>query len=117
MTLKKIIAVLTVIAATALGGLIFSAHAVRYVCDSLNRLTEAHFVDNSWIQYTYDAAGNMTSKTYHGSFQITVISGTRYGGHSSIVPTAYGSAIAMTEDTGQIVNRVLLLDRTMNGRG
>jgi hypothetical protein len=76
MTLKKIIAVLTVIAATAFGGLIYSAHAVTYVYDSLNRLTEVHFDDSTWIQYTYDDIGNQTGKTYYNQFfPVTVISG------------------------------------------
>ena len=74
--MKKIIAVLTVIAATAFGGLIYSAHAVTYVYDSLNRLTEVHFDDTTWIQYTYDDIGNPTGKTYYNQFfPVTVISG------------------------------------------
>ena len=91
MSLRKVLPALIVIAATALGGLIFSAQAVRYVYDDLNRLTEVHFDDSTWIQYTYDGIGNQTGKTYYTEFfSITVTSGSGGSISPSSASVIYG---------------------------
>ena len=111
MTLKKIIAGLTVIAATALGGLVFPAHAVTYTYDSLNRLTEVHFDDSTWIIYTYDDIGNVTTKTYsNATYPITVISGSGGTVSPSSANVNYGGSQTFTisPNTGYQVADVLV---------
>ena len=106
MTLKKIIAVLTVTAATVFGGLVFSAHAVTYVYDSLNRLTQVHFDDSTWIQYTYDDVGNPTGKTYYNEFfPITVSAGSGGSVSPSSASVIYegSQTFTITPNTGYYI--------------
>ncbi len=78
MTRTKIAATLILLAAGVLGVFLTSAQAVQYYYDYQNRLVEINLDDDTWIQYTYDANGNQTAKTYHNTdyFPITVNPGT-----------------------------------------
>ncbi|MGO9022062.1 MAG: InlB B-repeat-containing protein [Syntrophobacteraceae bacterium] len=100
----KIVAALIMLAAGVLGAFLTSAQAVQYYYDYQNRLVEINLDDDTWIQYTYDANGNQTAKTYHNTdyFPITVnpgAGGTISPGSASVV---YGGSqtFSIAPDTG-----------------
>jgi len=85
---------------------VFSAQAVTYVYDNMNRLTEVHFDDSTWLQYTYDDVGNQTGKTYYNEFfSITVNSGAGGTISPSSANVIYGGSqtFTITPDTGHSI--------------
>ena len=71
------IAAIMFLATCLLGGSSIFAQETQYYYDYQNHLIEMNFNDNTWMQYTYDANGNLTSKIYNNTdyFPITVTAG------------------------------------------
>ncbi len=68
MTPTRVAAVLIMLMAGILGVFLISARAITYEYDGQNRVTALYLDDGTWIQYTYDANGNRTAKTYYNQF-------------------------------------------------
>ncbi len=68
MSPTRIAATLIIVLAGILGVFLISAQAITYEYDGQNRVSTLTFDDGTWIQYTYDANGNRTAKTYYNQF-------------------------------------------------
>lgn len=78
-SMKRTAIRILLMACVLLSSIRFGHAGTVYIYDGFNRLIEARFDDNSWITYDYDAAGNLTGKTYFTSTEsfktITATSG------------------------------------------
>ena len=68
MTPTRIAATSIILLAGILGVFLISAQAITYEYDGQNRVSVLYLDDGTWIQYTYDANGNRTAKTYYNQF-------------------------------------------------
>jgi len=71
------IAAIMFLATCLLNGRLAVAQETQFYYDYQNHLIEMNFNDDTWMQYTYDANGNLTSKIYNNTdyFPITVTAG------------------------------------------
>ena len=75
------------------------SHAVTFVYDDLNRLSQVDFGDGRVIEYTYDAAGNRESRTLQGvcSYSISpAVQGYPVSGGSGSITVTTGSGCQWT---------------------
>lgn len=101
---------LAVILFTWLICIVSFASAESYVYDDLNRLTEAHFPDGSWIKYDYDEVGNLTTRTNYGYFSINAVAGAEGSISPATAQVLLGEsqAFAITPTTGYHVADVVV---------
>lgn len=81
-----------------------------YVYDELDRLSEAHYADGSYLKYTYDEIGNLIGKAYYAYYPITVTAGINGTISPASASVYYGNSqtFTMTPATGYHVENVLV---------